>query len=307
MKGLTLSTTHTLRVPGARLHSEIRGSGPLLLLLGAPMPSRAFATLADALTGTYTVVTTDPRGIARSRVDDPKQDATPEQRADDARLLIDAVGGGPAHVFGSSGGAVTGLALVERHPDVVRTVVAHEPPLMGLLPDAVERLAGVDDVYETYLKEGQQAAWAKFYAAGAPEPQAAEPQAGEPQAAEPQSAQPEFREPQAGEQPAEPAAPQPAAQPTPEQVADGAFMLGHMLRPIARYLPDLAALRAVPGQVVAGAGTASAGTAAHRAAVELAERLGSKPALFPGGHIGFTEHPAECAGLLRGLLERRTV
>jgi pimeloyl-ACP methyl ester carboxylesterase len=297
-----LSTTHTLRVPGARLHSEIRGSGPLLLLLGAPMPSGAFATLADALAGTYTVVTTDPRGIARSRVDDPQQDATPEQRADDARLLIDAVGGGPAHVFGSSGGAVTGLALVERHPGAVRTVVAHEPPLMGLLPDAVERLAGVDDVYETYLKEGQQAAWAKFFTAGAPEPQP-----GEPQSAEPRSAQPESSEPQAGEQPAAPAAPQPAARPTPEQVADGAFMLGHMLRPIARYLPDLAALRAVPGQVVAGAGAASAGTAAHRAVVALAERLGSKPVFFPGGHIGFTEHPAECAGLLRGLLERRTV
>ncbi|MFF1644665.1 alpha/beta fold hydrolase [Streptomyces sp. NPDC058240] len=52
--------------------------------------------------------------------------------------IVDALGADSADVFGSSGGAVTGLALVARHPARVRTLVAHEPPVMELLPDAVE-------------------------------------------------------------------------------------------------------------------------------------------------------------------------
>ena len=99
------------------------------------MPAADFAPLADALAGDHTVVTYDPRGLAHSTIDDPRQDATPELRADDVAAIIDALGADRADVFGSSGGAVTGLALVARHPEKVGTLVAHEPPLMELLPD----------------------------------------------------------------------------------------------------------------------------------------------------------------------------
>ena len=105
-------TTHSLAVPGARLHYEVRGDGPLLLLLGAPMPAAGFAPLAQALASDHTVVTTDPRGIASSTLDNPHQDSTPELRADDAAAILDDLGAQSADVFGSSGGAVTGLALV---------------------------------------------------------------------------------------------------------------------------------------------------------------------------------------------------
>src|SRR5687767_7046562 len=134
---MTLHTshgTHTVDVPGARLHYEVRGSGPLVLVIGSPMTSSDFAPLADALAGDHTVVTYDPRGLGGSTIDDPAQDATPDLRADDVAALLDAVGAESADVFGSSGGAVTGLALVSRHPQRVRTLVAHEPPLLELLP-----------------------------------------------------------------------------------------------------------------------------------------------------------------------------
>lgn len=72
-----MTTTHTLHVPGARLHYEVRGSGPLLLVMGAPMDAGAFAPLADALASNHTVVTHDPRGISGSTLDDPEQDSTP--------------------------------------------------------------------------------------------------------------------------------------------------------------------------------------------------------------------------------------
>ena len=109
-------TTHLLDVPDARLSYERRGSGPLLLMIGSPMDSSGFAPLAGALADRYTVVTYDPRGIANSSREDPTRDVTPDQQADDVHRLLLVLGGGPADVFGSSGGAVVGLALVTGHP-----------------------------------------------------------------------------------------------------------------------------------------------------------------------------------------------
>jgi pimeloyl-ACP methyl ester carboxylesterase len=140
-----LTTTHTLDVPGARLHYEVRGEGPLLVLTGAPMAAAAFWPLADVLAADHTVVTHDPRGISASVLDDPEQDSTPDLRADDLAALLDALDAESADVIGSSGGALTGLALVARYPGRVGTLIAHEPPLLELLPDAAERRAAVDD------------------------------------------------------------------------------------------------------------------------------------------------------------------
>jgi pimeloyl-ACP methyl ester carboxylesterase len=140
---------HTLDVPGARLYYERRGTGPLLLLIGSPMDSTGFAGLAGALAGRRTVVTYDPRGIGNSSREDTGQDVTPEQQADDVHRLLAVLGGGPADVFGSSGGAVAGLALVTAYPGQVRTLVAHEPPVIEVLPDRARLRAGVQDIYDT--------------------------------------------------------------------------------------------------------------------------------------------------------------
>ena len=58
---------NTLVVPEAELYYEVRGTGPLLVLVGAPMDAGWFAPLADLLADDYTVLTTDPRGVKRSR------------------------------------------------------------------------------------------------------------------------------------------------------------------------------------------------------------------------------------------------
>src|SRR6266536_1843124 len=117
-------TAQTLEVPGARLYYEVRGRGPLVVLVGAPMDAGPFGPLAELLAGDYTVLTTDPRGINRSPVDDPGQDSTPEMRADDLSRLVASVDAGPAVVLGSSGGAVSALALVQAHPEQVHGVIA---------------------------------------------------------------------------------------------------------------------------------------------------------------------------------------
>src|SRR5215467_15037723 len=165
---------HTLDVPGARLYYERRGTGPLLLLIGSPMDSTGFATLADALAGEHTVVTYDPRGTGDSSRDD-SGDVTPEQQAGDVHHLMSALSDGPADVFGSSGGAVVGLALVTAHPGQVRTLVAHEPPLIELLPDREQLRAEIGDIYDTYRADGPDKAMQKFMVhagLGQPVPQA---------------------------------------------------------------------------------------------------------------------------------------
>jgi pimeloyl-ACP methyl ester carboxylesterase len=264
-----MTTTHTLDVPGARLHYEVRGVGPLLLVTGSPMSAAAFAPVADALASDHTVVTHDPRGISGSPVDDPEQDSTPELRADDIAALLDALGAESADVFGSSGGAVTGLALVARHPGRVRTLLAHEPPVLGLLPDAAERHAATEETIATFHRDGLGAAWMKFMSdagftgggEGAPTP--------------------------------------PPGQPSAQDLADSARFFAHELRGTTRYMPDIAALTAAPARVLVGIGAASGGLLTYRTSTALADLLGTPPVEFPGDHGGFLGHPKDFADALR--------
>jgi pimeloyl-ACP methyl ester carboxylesterase len=259
-----MTTTHTLSVPGARLYYEVRGSGPLLVVMGSPMSAAAFAPLADELAADRTVVTLDPRGISHSVLDDPAQDSTPDLRAGDVAAILDDLGAGSADVFGSSGGAVTGLALVTRHPGRVRTLVAHEPPLLALLPDAQERHAGTERIIDTFHRSGVGAAFAEFMAAAG----------------------------YAGDD-------GPPGEPTEQDLADSARFFAHELRGTTRYVPDIAALTAGPARVVVGIGAESGSLVTHRTSTALVGLLGTDPVEFPGEHLGFMSHPEEFADVLR--------
>lgn len=271
-----------LDVPGARLYYEQRGDGPLLLLIGSPMDSTGFTALAQALAGRHTVITYDPRGLGRSTRAETALDITPEQQADDIHRLLSALGGTPADVFGSSGGAIVGLALVTAHPAAVRTLVAHEPPVIELLPDRDQVRAQFQHVYDTYRTSGPDQAMPKFMAhAGLNQP--------------PSPAQPSAPDPGA-----------PAWAPTPEQAArmraDTEVFLAHLLRPTTNYRPDIETLKSAPARVIAAVGATSPGQLAHRSALALAGQLGSPAVEFPGDHIGFITHPTQSAEVLHGLL-----
>ena len=148
-------TTDYLTVPGARLYYEVSGSGPVLLFIpGGTADAAGFAPLARFLEDTYTVVRYDPRGISHSRLEGLGEDVPVEVHADDAQQLLEAISDQPAFVLGHSGGAVIGLALVERHPELVQTYVAHEPPLIELLPEGDERRNDGQKLYDTYQQGG---------------------------------------------------------------------------------------------------------------------------------------------------------
>lgn len=271
---MTISTTPIVRsvsVRGARLHYEIRGSGPLLLVIGSPMASAEFAPLADALAGDHAVVTYDPRGYANSPVDDPGAASGVEERADDVTAILDDLGAESADVFGSSGGAVTGLGIVARHPGRVRTLVAHEPPLLELLPDAAEQRANTEAIIDTFHRDGFEAAWMHFMRNGG------------------------F-DVSPGDAPVLP------AERSEDEIRQTARFFDIDLRPTTRYLPDIDALKNGASRVVIGIGVDSGRLLTYRTSVALCERLGTTPVEFPGDHGGFLGAPTEFADVLRTLL-----
>lgn len=286
----TAMETKTLEVPGATLTYDVRrGSGsssePPLVLIGHPMAAGGFVTLARHFNG-RTVVTCDPRGFERSVKAAGSPPNTPEIVADDLHALIGALGGGPVDLFASSGGAVTGLALVARYPGDVRTLVAHEPPLTAVLPDRAEADAAVKDIVDTYQSRGFGHAMAKFMGIVMHQ----------------------------GEVPADWAArpaPDPAmfGMPTEDDGKRDDTMMGSMVA-ITSYEPDFAAINAAPTRVTIAAGEDEKGTLANRGAHGVAERLGSPVVEFPGGHGGFLGgeygqmgKPDEFATRLREVLE----
>ncbi|WP_328612053.1 alpha/beta hydrolase [Amycolatopsis sp. NBC_00345] len=267
----------TLRVPGTELHYDIEGpdtgGGPVLLLVpGGPADATAFTGLRPLLTGRYTVVTFDPRGISRSTVTgEPGPDLVGDH-ADDVHRLLTEIGGEPAYVFANSGGAITMLEHLKRYPGEVRTLVAHEPPVSRYLG---EMLTDGPDIPAIYREHGTEAAFAAFMAGTGFE------------------------------------VPPPPADPTPAEIEQGkrmqanlGFFFGHLMEAIGRWEPDLDALRASATRLVIGVGAAAEGTPAHVAGVELARELGQKAVPFPGDHGGFAGEPGPFAEKLIAVLDQ---
>jgi pimeloyl-ACP methyl ester carboxylesterase len=269
-----------LKVPGASIYYEIRGSGPVILFIpGGPADAAAFPRIAEALAPDHAVVTYDPRGLSHSPLEGPIDDQRiVEIFADDAHRLLSAVTKEPADVFGSSGGAVIALELVARHPDQIGTVVSHEPPSPVLLPDPTKARAEMAEIIATYRAQGIGPAMQKFMVhtgiRGGPPP----PPAGEPT--------PEMREAMA------------------QMQRNMDFWLGHYFTAIALYEPDFDTLKKSRSRIVAGVGNESRGELAHEGGVALAKRLGTEAVVFPGAHGGFDSHADEFAPKLREVLQR---
>jgi pimeloyl-ACP methyl ester carboxylesterase len=282
--------TATIDVPGAVLTYDVRGDltaaeQPVLLMIGSPMGASGFPTLASHFTD-RTVVTYDPRGVERSKRTDGGGELSPNDHAGDLAALIETLDAGPVDLFASSGGAVNALALMAQRPDLVRRLVAHEPPLAGLVADHENALKVVEDMYQTYQRDGMGAGMAKFIAFVS----------------------------HTGEIPAdytEQPAPDPAmfGLPTTDDGSRDDALLGQNLRGCTSYQPDVEALSAVKDKIVIGSGEESEGQLARRGGEAIAERLGLTPVLFPSSHGGFLGDeygqpgkPAEFAVTLREAL-----
>jgi len=271
-----------LSVPGANLYYEVSGSGPVLLLIvGGPDDARNFTGVVPLLNKSYTVVVFDCRGMSRSRLDEPPQDVSIETQADDAQRLLLATGDGPAYVFGSCSGGQIALALATRHPELVRTVVTHEPPVVGLLPDSDPRHTLLPEVHDLYQRHGVGPAMQAFITG-----------TGLRAVRHPARHAPESPE---------------AAVQTRERFLrkeqNLGFFFARAVLAAATYLPDTATLRSGSPRIVVAIGDASEGQLAHDTGLALARHLQTRAVTFPGGHAGFLTHPTVFARKLHETLQ----
>ena len=287
-----MTSTHLLETDEVDIAYDVHGPPPgadgrlPLFMIGQPMDASGFATLASHFPD-RSVVAYDPRGLGRSTRKDGRLDHSPTVQAGDVHALIEALDAGPVELFGSSGGAVSALALVAAHPADVTTLVAHEPPMIPVLPDAAaaERArAGVRDAYEA---GGFGAGMAAFMVMS--------------------SWQGEFSD----DYFAQPA-PDPAqfGMPSADDGSRDDPLLSDRSWAVSGYRPDVDALAAAPTRIVIAVGEESLGTFTGRTAIATAELLGQEATVFPshhggflGGEFGYAGQPEAFANRLRAVLE----
>src|SRR5438067_11987354 len=263
-----MPTTHLLETAEVDIAYDLYGplptadGRPPLVMIGQPMAASGFITLALHFPD-RTVVTYDPRGLGRSTRKDGRVDHAPTVQAHDVHAVIEALGVGPVEMFASSGGAVTALALVAAYPDV-NTLVAHEPPIIPVLPDAeaAERArAGVRAAYEA---KGRGAGMAAFIAMS--------------------SWRGEFTDEYFAQPAADPSA---FGMPSDDDGSRDDPLLSDRSWAITSYRPDVDALAAASTRVVIAVGEESEGVFTGRTAVGTAELLGQEATVFPSHHGGF--------------------
>jgi acetyltransferase/esterase len=254
-------------VPGARLYYEVRGTGPLLLLIpGANGDANVFPPLADRLATDFTVVTYDRRGYTR-RVLDGAQDYAHrlETDADDARRLIEHLSDQPATVFGTSSGGVIALQLLIDHPQAVRTLVAFEPCAMRLFPDGEKWIAFLHELYNLYRQSGPAPARTVFV-----------------QRCFPQVDHPIMSR-----------TPDPERAPT--AIANANYFFERELRQYTSVDLDLEKLSQRAGVIIPAMGLASLGFPDGEVALALSRRLSRDLLELPDGHVGYVTSSEEFA------------
>jgi len=287
--------TQKLVTPQAEIVYDIRGplptadGRPPLFMIAQPMDASGFSTLASYFSH-RTVITYDPRGLGRSIRKDGRVDNAPTVQAEDVHAIIAALGAGPVEMFASSGGAVTALALVAAYPNDVTCLVAHEPPLLALLPDAQAAERAQAGVREAYEAKGSSAGMAAFIAMT--------------------SWRGEFTDDY-------------FARPAPDRAQFGMTteddgsrddpLLSDRSWAVTKYRPDFDALTAASTRIVIAVGEESAGAVTGRTSVATAELLGQQVTVFPshhggfmGGESGYPGKPEAFASKLREVLSEES-
>jgi pimeloyl-ACP methyl ester carboxylesterase len=256
-------TAGTARGSGTDLYYERHGGGqPLLLVVGGGGDHGYYDGLAERLADEFTVLTYDRRGNSRSVLDGPPAEIIIEEQADDAYRILGAVGvteDEPADVFGNSSGAAIALELAARYPGMVRTVIAHEPPVFELLPDFDHFRTVLAQVGDAYRESGAGAAMGVFGAA--------------------------MDMHGDDETPGAPPSEEYAAR----MQANLEIFVPYEIPPVGAYVPDIDGLRSSPVRIVPAVGAASEGEPPNRATRELAARLDTAVVEFPHGHGGFAD------------------
>ncbi len=289
---MAMSQSHQLATPEAMLAYDVRGplppagGRPPLMMVAAPMDASGFTSLAAHFED-RTVVTYDPRGTGRSVRRDGDAAYTADRNATDIHRVIEALEVGPVEMFASSGGAVSAFSLIATHPEDVTTLVAHEPPMLAMLPDSERAFAAERAVQEAYAERGWGHGMAAFLAMS--------------------SWSGEFTDEFAKRPLPDPAE---FGLPTEDDGSRDDPLLSGLSNPITAYRVDFDALTAASTRIVIGVGVESRNEITGRTAAAVAQALGTEAVEFPGDHGGFlggefgqSGEPEAFAATLRRVLD----
>jgi pimeloyl-ACP methyl ester carboxylesterase len=207
------------------------------------------------------------------------------QQSRDAAAVLRELSETSALIFGNSSGAVIALDLAKTQPESVAAVVAHEPPLARVHPQASRWQRFFAAVYLTAFRFGAIAAMVRFafgigidFSFGQAFKAARAAKKAREKSHEPYLAQ--------------------------RRVTD--FFLKQELLPVTNYLPDVKLIKKNNVRVFMAAGRRSLAKKRFYAetAQILADLLGCEMVIFPGHHGSFIDKPHEFATTLRGVLRR---
>ena len=256
---------------GAEIYCEQRGNGPTLLLIHGAMEDAGFySSAAEILADDFTVVTYDRRCNSRSS-GNRNADMSVAQQARDTATIIEMIGDGKAIVVGRSGGAVIGLELAATRPELIDSIIVHEPPVIELLGETEKQRwrSFVKEVYEKNLNEG------------------------------PDSSQNEFMKSLVNV----PFDPYPAD--LSERLSGNVdFFFKHEFRAFFEYQPKISTIRNNKVNIVTATGIDSNDAYYVQATKALASKLGCNHVDFPGHHDVCFWMPEEFANAIQSTLTR---
>jgi pimeloyl-ACP methyl ester carboxylesterase len=264
-----------VRRAGATLHHEVRGHGPVLLILqGGDGDAQGSDFIAERLESRFTVLTYDRRGLSRSKIDEGGElPDTLAVHTEDASAVLAAVTQEPAFVAGISIGGAIGLDLLARHSQQVRRLVSFEPPVTQLMPEAERDVAVATqlEIEALYKAKGAGFAMRRFFEIAGVKLDDIEPGVTLPA-------------------------------PNPGRLRNIEFFLAHDTSAVRGFTPDVEALKAQRAKLVLGGGSAAREALPFRCAAALAKAVGLELVEFKGAHNAHTAQPTAFAEKLASLL-----
>jgi pimeloyl-ACP methyl ester carboxylesterase len=162
---------NTIDLPGAKLRYYQVGQGPILILIpGANGTGDIFLPLAERLKEHFTVVAIDRRDYGNSELtqslpeeaSNPNSEYRVKRDAHDVAALAQQLSEERVYVLGSSSGAIVAMHVLKEHPEVVKEIAFHEPPINTFLPDSDYWKEKNDEIVKIALNEGLQQAMQVF-------------------------------------------------------------------------------------------------------------------------------------------------
>ena len=262
-----------LEVNGTQLYHEVRGSGPPVVLIpGGTGDAGQFEQVAESLADQFTVLTYDRRGNSRSPLPQDWDETSTEEQADDAAGLVEALELAPAIVFGTSSGAVIGLDLIIRRPEVLRGAILHEPLLKAALAQPEEVMGPLWKIIEGGMEKGGPPAAVEAFVRSYIRDETFE------------NLDPDLRE---------------------RMLGNGEVLFDIEFEPLTSYHPNEDALAAaeVPVRVMVSTNSFPYFGETVR---WLAERLDAEVNELPGGHAPYLDRPEDVAEAIRPFLSQLT-